>query len=393
MDAVSYSLASKQAQRIEKFIKNPDSTSGVVTVPSTIATGETITIPAGRTAILPNVQIDGTLNVDGTVFIPNGSTLSGVVEKVASTDNAIVRFDGTTGDVQNSAVTVDDNGNIGSGTQTFNGFGGSGFKNYIINGNFDIWQRDNGPFTNFVFSADRWLVHSSTVTHVSSLTSSNGIQKRILHVQNTVADGAFLAQAIELPYEGYAHPFTVGKKFTISIRVSAGIKIKPSLYFKDSIVGTNPVIATNSTIEYKVCNYSVDEVLSWTVTIDNACNITNKCLVLVFFTETAVDNCYVYNVQLEEGSIATPFEQRPIGLELSLCQRYYEVMLMTHYTNTAYTCAYFKVPKRIVPTLVVAQLLGSGKPAITVSAGADMVYQDGSPTGLGTVGIYASAEL
>ena len=29
------------------------------------------------------------------------------------------------------------------------------------------------------------------------------------------------------------------------------------------------------------------------------------------------------NVQLEEGSVATPFEQRPIGLELSLCQRYY----------------------------------------------------------------------
>lgn len=29
------------------------------------------------------------------------------------------------------------------------------------------------------------------------------------------------------------------------------------------------------------------------------------------------------NVQLEEGSVATPFEQRPYGLELSLCQRYY----------------------------------------------------------------------
>ena len=30
------------------------------------------------------------------------------------------------------------------------------------------------------------------------------------------------------------------------------------------------------------------------------------------------------NVQLERGSAATPFEQRPIGLELSMCQRYYQ---------------------------------------------------------------------
>ena len=29
-------------------------------------------------------------------------------------------------------------------------------------------------------------------------------------------------------------------------------------------------------------------------------------------------------VQLEEGSVATPFENRPYGLELSLCQRYYQ---------------------------------------------------------------------
>lgn len=29
-------------------------------------------------------------------------------------------------------------------------------------------------------------------------------------------------------------------------------------------------------------------------------------------------------VQLEEGSVATPFEQRPLGLELSLCERYFK---------------------------------------------------------------------
>ena len=80
MDAVSYSLASKQAQRIEKFIENPDSSSGIVTVPKVIGAGENVTVPAGRVAVLPNVQVDGTLNVEGEVFIPAGTTLSKVVE-------------------------------------------------------------------------------------------------------------------------------------------------------------------------------------------------------------------------------------------------------------------------------------------------------------------------
>lgn len=34
------------------------------------------------------------------------------IDKVASTDNAIVRFDGATGQVQNSSVVIDDNGNL-----------------------------------------------------------------------------------------------------------------------------------------------------------------------------------------------------------------------------------------------------------------------------------------
>ena len=45
------------------------------------------------------------------------------VDKVTSTDNAIVRFNGTTGDVQNSSVIVDDYGNL-----TLNlGTGGLGY--------------------------------------------------------------------------------------------------------------------------------------------------------------------------------------------------------------------------------------------------------------------------
>lgn len=86
MDAVSYSLASKQAQRIEKFIENPDSTSGIVTVPKTIASGETVTIPNGRVAVLPNVVVDGDLVVEagGEIFVPAGANFSDLEGQIAN---------------------------------------------------------------------------------------------------------------------------------------------------------------------------------------------------------------------------------------------------------------------------------------------------------------------
>ena len=84
MDAISYAHSAKQEQRIKKFINDPDSTSGVLTVPKTIASGENITIPSGRVAVLPNVQIDGTLNVQGEVFIPSGSSTSTIDTQLAT---------------------------------------------------------------------------------------------------------------------------------------------------------------------------------------------------------------------------------------------------------------------------------------------------------------------
>lgn len=50
-----------------------------------IASGETITIPSGRVAILPNVQIDGVLNIEngGEVFIPSGATFGDLETQLA----------------------------------------------------------------------------------------------------------------------------------------------------------------------------------------------------------------------------------------------------------------------------------------------------------------------
>ena len=85
MDVISFSEAATANSRIEIINANPDSSSGIVTVPKTIASGETVTIPAGRVAILPNVQIDGVLNIEngGEVFIPSGATLGDLDAQLA----------------------------------------------------------------------------------------------------------------------------------------------------------------------------------------------------------------------------------------------------------------------------------------------------------------------
>jgi hypothetical protein len=82
-------------------------------------------------------------------------------------------------------------------------------------------------------------------------------------------------------------------------------------------------------------------------------------------------------VQLEVGSTATPFERRPFGVELALCQRYFEksynvdVAIGTS-TDTgmvvwfpdaaqSYTSrtAFFKVTKRATPTVTIYSRQGT----------------------------------
>jgi hypothetical protein len=65
----------------------------------------------------------------------------------------------------------------------------------------------------------------------------------------------------------------------------------------------------------------------------------------------------IAQVQVEEGSVATPFEQRPVATELAMCLRYYELLAYPSFyfpsttTSTMYIPAYYQVQKRVTPTV------------------------------------------
>jgi len=85
----------------------------------------------------------------------------------------------------------------------------------------------------------------------------------------------------------------------------------------------------------------------------------------------------IAEIQLEEGEVATPFEHRPYALELSLCQRYYEVGVASFYNNkdaatrgSAGTEIVFNVSKRVTPSM--SKTTGTA----VVGSGALLGYQN-----------------
>jgi len=67
---------------------------------------------------------------------------------------------------------------------------------------------------------------------------------------------------------------------------------------------------------------------------------------------------FITDVQVEEGTVATPFETKPFSTELALCQRYYEIVSPTGGlacwswgTSVGSTNVFWKVKKRTTPSV------------------------------------------
>jgi hypothetical protein len=262
----------------------------------------------------------------------------------------------------------------------------AGFRNRIINGDFAIAQRA----TSFVASAndndaytlDRWYILSDgndaiDVTRETSVVPAN--QKYAIALDVETANKKFgIAQIIESDNCVGLTGGTVTLSFKAKVSATTKLdNVKAAVVAwsgtADTVTsdiisawgaeGTNPTLIANATYENTPANLSVTTsyaTYSLTANIDTA-STTN---IIVFIWSdvtdtTAGDFLYLTDVQLEPGTVATPFERRSYGQELALCQRYYwkgNLPIMRNFTGSTIAVQSsigFPVKMRQAPTVTI----------------------------------------
>jgi hypothetical protein len=280
--------------------------------------------------------------------IPDGSIGSSKLADTAVNTAQLASSAVTTDKVADSAITQ---AKIGTNVLTptvseINGGPLAGFRNAIINGNFDIWQRGTS-FTGNEFGADRWghsrLGTTHTATQQAFTLGQTDVPGEPTYYCRTVVSSvggssnfSVLLQAIE-DVRSFA-----GQQVTISFWAKAdatkNIAVDLAQFFGTGGSPSAEVTAIGTT---KVSIGTTFQKVTVTATIPSISGKTlgtnnNHYLTLKIWFDAGSDfnartdslgqqsgTFEIAQVQVEPGPVATPFERRPIGTELALCQRYF----------------------------------------------------------------------
>ena len=265
-------------------------------------------------------------------------------------DNAV-----TTRSIAPNAVTPPKLANSGSELS---------FRNRIINGDMRIDQRNAGASVtvngNFQYPVDRMIVggvaSAGTFTAQQTATAPAGFTKAFVCTTGT-ADAAIAAGDYYFPL---LHRIEGLNTADFGFGSASAQTITVSFWVRSNVTGTYPVALRNSgasrsyvatftvnsanTFEYKTVTIPGDTSGTWLT--DNGIGIdlsigaiggsaaqttANAWTAGNFYTTAACTNWmattgntfYITGVQLEAGTVATPFERRDYGRELMMCQRYY----------------------------------------------------------------------
>ena len=276
------------------------------------------------------------------------------------------------------------------------------FRNRLINGDMRLNQRNGNTAVNLAtsrpagFNVDRWSVWlanwpsgSGTQQRDTDVPSGQGFINSLLTTVTAAGSGGDDSRRFLI------HQMIEGSNIAdLGWGTAAAKTITLSFWVKSSVTGNYGFTLTNNdnnrayavtyainsanTWEYKTITVPGDTSGTWLT--DNSTGITLNYDLGVFGPTTSTLNSWlsgdvrgvvgsvklittvgatfrITGVQLEVGSVATPFERRPFGTELALCQRYYERVgggsCGSSSTNRfAQSMAFkFSVTKRAAPTI------------------------------------------
>lgn len=222
-----------------------------------------------------------------------------------------------------------------------------GFRNKLINGNFDFWQRGASFTAAAGYTADRWRIDSSGSTHTTTRQTPglDAILANTLryNLRCVTSAGAGIGDYVALSQRIENVGTLAGKKVTVSFWAwaSSGTpKIGVSLdrYYgtggspsaTDNGAGTYVTISTAKaryTVSFTLGNLSgktqgtdLNDYLGVNLWLDAGSNLNTRSGGIGH--QSATFN--IAGVQIEAGAYVTDFEHRPLAVERALCLRYFE---------------------------------------------------------------------
>jgi hypothetical protein len=398
--------------------------SGIVTATTFVGaltgTASNVTTNANLTGDVTSVG-NATAIAAGVIVNADINASAGIVDTKLATI-------ATAGKVSNSATTAT-NANTASAIVARSAAGNfnitsinsgplAGFRNAIINGGMQVAQRAAPTITATpqYGQADRFVAYISGGTGISgtinqgadaqfksgyrlwlaSLSYTSGtwaIQQRIESFNSIGLNGSTVTVSFKL-YHDFGSSRTVG----VSLAKANAVDNFSSV----------TAIATGYTSPALTSNAYSNVSCSFVIGASDATNGLMLQIADSSATTVSAKNLIIGDVQLEIGPVATPFERRPIGTELALCQRYF--LRGNFKTNGYYLSAFgtqsmfgfisFTTYLRANPTVTLSSMstsnINSGTLAVDYASGLGFMLQGASTANAPTTAVgvfFASAEL
>jgi hypothetical protein len=280
-----------------------------------------------------------------------------------------------------------------------------GFRNRIINGNMAIAQRATSatvtagtavPTSSTGYPAvDRFFVYSTGANVTAARVAGSGSTQYRMQITGAASVTAVgVGQRIE-QLNSYD---LAGVNATLSVDLANSLLTTVTWTASYATTAdTFGTIGTPTKTQIATGTFTVNStVTNYTATFAVPAAATTGVEVLLTVGAQTSGTWTIGNIQLEAGSVASPFERRDYGRELMMCQRYYEItgiILLASITGK-FPSGYWKVEKRASPTLAIPTT-GIGTPAVGVLAASvtSGFYQTNNASTDTNAAVTGSAEL